>query len=145
MTLERIASNIFAKNKFMALSKQNNLYNLKKEIIKFKTTDILLIKGSGKYRITNSFLKSFESLIDYNIKYKIKLFIKKNKIKIIFKNKLYSCYCKLFLKNNNIHVKQIILDTGFFIPFFIKKKIKSIVKQTLLDEYNQLFHLFFKP
>ena len=52
MTLEIIASNIFAKNKFIPLSKQNNLYNLKKEIIKFKTTDILLIKGSGKYRIT---------------------------------------------------------------------------------------------
>tara|TARA_X000000950_G_scaffold288085_1_gene403228 strand:- start:3896 stop:4327 length:432 start_codon:yes stop_codon:yes gene_type:complete len=140
MSFERIAKNIFIRKKFIPLSKQNNLYNLKKEKIEFLNEDILLIKGKGKYRITNSFLKPFESFIDYDIKYKIKLIIPKNKIYIIFKNKLYNCYCKLFFKNNNICVKKIILHTIFFVPSFIKKKIEEIVKETLLDEYNNLFY-----
>lgn len=140
MSFERIVKNIFIRKKFIQLSKQNNLYNLKKEKIEFLNKDILLIKGKGKYRITNSFLKTFKSFIDYDIKYKIKLIIPKNKIYIIFKNKLYNCYCKLFFKNNNIYVKKIILNTVFFVPSFIKKKIEEIIKETLLDEYNTLFY-----
>lgn len=145
MSLEKIAKNIFIKKEFLSFSKQNNLYNLQKEKIKLLDNNSLLIKGKGKYRIVNSFLKPFESFIDYDIKYKIKLVIPKNKIYIIFKNKLYNCYCILFFKNNNIHVEKIFFNTVFFVPFFIKSKIKEIVKEALLEEYNDLFHHFNSP
>ena len=120
MTLEIIGNNIFAKNEFIPLSKQKNLYDLQKEKIRFIRKNTLMIKGSGKYRITNSFFKRFESFIDYNIKYTIKLYLKKNKINIKFKNKLYICHCKLSFKKNNIFVKEIIIDTLFFVPSFIQ-------------------------